>query len=246
MRAARVCLFLSGIGVLQALAPAPAFAQWYLGGYLGGNRTQNATVSVRVPSDNISLKFHDVRFAAESNQGRRYYGLRLGRFRSPQSRFGFELEFIHLKMVGDTSQDYDVTFEPGSATPASGVAPMNLLVREYRMTHGVNLALVNVVMRRPIGSAGGPVDLMLRAGTGVTFPHAETTVGDGVVHGYEFGGPGVQGAAGLQFRFAYGLAAIAEYKLTYVRPTIDIAGGDSTTSAVAHHLMVGVTIPLSR
>ena len=110
------------------------------------------------------------------------------------------------------------------------------------MTHGVNLALVNVVMRRPIGSGGGPVDLMLRAGTGVTFPHAESTVRDGVIHGYEFGGPGVHGAAGLQFRLLYGLAAMAEYKLTYVRPTIDIAGGDSTTSAIAHHLMAGLAV----
>src|SRR5690349_12779278 len=120
--------------------------------------------------------------------------------------------------------------------PSGGVAPMNLVVQEYRMTHGVNLALVNVVMRRPIGGGNGPVKLMLRAGTGVTVPHAETTVLGGTVHHYEFGGPGAQGAAGLQFRLAYGLAAMAEYKLTFVHPTIDITGGDSTTSAIAHHV----------
>ncbi len=67
----------------------------------------------------------------------------------PERRFGLEVEMIHLKMVADTSRPYEVTSEPGSALPASGASPMNLVVQEYRMTHGVNLALANVVVGSP-------------------------------------------------------------------------------------------------
>ena len=79
------------------------------------------------------------------------------------------------------------------------------------MTHGVNLALFNVVIREPLGRSGsGPVTLALRLGAGASFPHGETTVNGGVVHHYEYGGPGAQAAAGLHVRVAPRVSAVAE------------------------------------
>jgi len=76
-----VCLF---VAVLSTLGSArTASAQWYVAGYLGGNHTHDATVAIRVPSQNLALDFHDVQFAAEPNVPRRYYGLRLGGWAAP-------------------------------------------------------------------------------------------------------------------------------------------------------------------
>ena len=60
---ARVCLLFAAVAMFHAAAPSVAFGQWYFGGYLGGNHTQDTTVAVRLQSDNIALKFHDVQFA---------------------------------------------------------------------------------------------------------------------------------------------------------------------------------------
>ena len=242
----RIRIGLSFLAILawHAALPADASAQWYLGGSIGGNHSQNATVSLRAPADNLSLDFHDVQFAAESNQGRRYYGLRLGRMGPHDRRLGFEVEMIHLKAIADTTRSYDVTVGAGTSLPAGGASPMNRVVQEYMMTHGVNLALFNVVLRKPLGT--GRTALVGRAGGGVTFPHAETIVNGGVVHHYEFGGPGAQGAVGFEVRLAGRASAIAEYKLTYARPTIDIVHGTAWTTLVSHHLSVGLTIALTR
>jgi hypothetical protein len=220
------------------LAPNDAAAQWYLGGYLGGNHSQNATVSLRAPSDSLSLDFHDVRFAAESNQGRRYYGLRIGKMIGRDRCLGFEVEMIHLKAIADVTRTYDVS---GLSSPGS-VGAMNTIVQEYRMTHGVNLSLFNVVLKKPIG---GRAALVIRGGGGMSFPHAETTVQGSVVHHYEVGGPGGQGAAGVEVRLAPGTSAIAEYKFTVTRPRIDIVNGDAWTTLRSHHFSAGLRVALS-
>jgi hypothetical protein len=51
---------------------------------------------------------------------------------------------------------------------------------------------------------------------------------------------------GFDVRLAPRLSAIAEYKLTYARPTIDIVHGTAWTTLVSHHLSVGVTIALTK
>jgi hypothetical protein len=231
--------------VLTCVCPARASAQWYVDGAIGGNHTHDADVAIRVPSAGLALDFHDVRFAAQSNVGRRYYLVRIGR--QGHGRLGFEVELIHLKAVAHTERAYDVTVLDGSTPPEAGVSPMNAVVQEYQMTHGVNLALVNLVLRRPIGHAGGRMSLALRAGAGASFPHGETTVLGDSVHDYQYGGPGVQGAAGLRVRIAPRIAAVAEYKLTCTRPKIDIAGGGKGwTTLVSHHLAAGLSIDVTR
>ena len=132
--------------------------------------------------------------------------------------------------------------------PATGVSPMNLVVQQFRITNGVNLGVFNIVFRRPLGGAGsGPVALALRAGAGLSLPHGTTTVNaEDAAGGYEYGGPGAQAAAGLHVRVARQVALIAEYKLTWTRPTINIAGGTARTTLVSQHLAAGVSFALTR
>lgn len=224
--------------------PGIASAQWYVAGYLGGNHTHDAAVSIRVPSENLAVDFHDVRFAAEPTVPRRYYGLRIGRMFGGR-RLGLELELIHMKAIGDTDRTYDVTVQPGSTPPPGGAAPMNLVVSEYRMTHGLNLCFVNAVFRQTLGGSDS-VSLMLRGGGGPTFPHAETTVLGRVKHGYEYAGFGAQGAAGIEIRLPYRLSVVTEYKLTYARPKISLADGTASMTAVTHHVVAGMAYQVTK
>jgi hypothetical protein len=226
------------------IAPSRAAAQWYLGASIGANRNLDAAVSVRQPSTNLALDFHDVHFEAQSNYPRRYYTARLGRM--GRSGLGFEAELIHYKAVGVTSRTYDVTVVDGIAPPAA--SPMNAVVQEYQMTHGVNLVLFNVVAVRGLGGSGsGRAALEFRAGAGFSLPHAESTVNGRAVHQYEYGGRGAGVGAGLRVRLLPRISALAEYKFTYTRPTIDIAdGGTGWTTLWSHHATVGLSVGLTR
>jgi len=238
-----VCLF---VAILSTLGSAStASAQWYVAGYLGGNHTHDATVAIRVPSQNLALDFHDVQFAAEPNVPRRYYGLRLGRMGGAERRLGLELELIHMKALADVGRTYDVTVGAGSVAPPAGTSPMSRVVSEYQMTHGLNLCFVNLVARKPL-DASERVSLMIRGGVGPTFPHAESTVLGQVRHEYQFAGFGAQGAAGLQIALPYRLSVVTEYKLTFARPKISLADGDGWMSAVTHHFVAGIAIGLTK
>jgi hypothetical protein len=238
---------LTTVLILSYALPSTAAAQWYVAGYIGDAHTQNATVSIDVPSASQALDFHDVTFRSESFQPRRYYGLRLGRLSGSNQRLGYEIELIHLKVIANEDRSYSVTAKAGTTFPASAAVPMNLVVQEFRMTHGLNFAFFNVVMRRPLGAGGsGPVSLMLRAGGGPTFPHAETIVNGGLVHHYEYGGLAGQGAAGLEVRLPYRAMAMVEYKLTYTHPELTITNGTASTSALSHHITFGVGFALTK
>jgi hypothetical protein len=226
------------------LFAAPASAQWYFGGALGGNHNQNATVSIRVPASNLSLDFHDVEFGSERDIGRRYYTLRLGRHLKNR-RFGFELEMIHYKTVADVTRTYDVTVGAGSVSPPGGTSPMNVVVQEFMMTHGVNLASFNLVVRQRVGTSR--LWLMARGGGGVIIPHGETTVNGEGVHEYQYGGPGAQGAGGIEIEIIPRLSALAEYKFTWAGANIDVApGGEGSTTVLSHHFAVGFTFAITK
>src|SRR5690242_1884315 len=111
--------------------PGAASAQWYLEGSAGASHSVDATVSIRQPSENIALDFHDVRFEGQSNYPRRYYSVRVGRT-GKSGRIGWEVEQIHLKAVALVDRAYEVTAGSDTALPATGVSPMNQYVQEYQ------------------------------------------------------------------------------------------------------------------
>ena len=231
--------------VLSLAIPRSASAQWYLAAYLGGNYTIDSTVSIRVPTENLSVDFHNVQIAAQPNYPRRYYGWRIGKMFRGFKHLGLEFEHIHMKALVDTSQSYDVTIGSGSILPAGGAQPMSNIVPEYQMTHGLNLLFVNLVMRRPLG-ASNRLALTLRGGTGPMIPHAETTVLGKIKHDYDYAGFGAQAAAGLQIQLPYRLSIVTEYKFTYARPKIDLDEGTGWMPAATHHVVVGMSVGLTK
>lgn len=231
--------------VLSLAVPGVASAQWYFAGYLGGNHSFDATVSIRAPTQSLALDFRDVQFAAQANYPRRYYGWRIGKMFGKLKRLGLEFEHIHMKALGDVTRSYDVVVYPDTVLPPGGAQPMSNVVQEYQMTHGLNFMFVNTVLRQPLGGSD-KISLMLRAGAGPTFPHAESTVFGQIRHEYQFGGFGLQGAAGVQVALPYRLSVVAEYKFTFTRPKIALAEGDGWMYAATQHFVAGMGVNITR
>jgi hypothetical protein len=222
--------------------PRHAEAQWFAAGYLGANATRSATVGIDVPGEQISLEYHDVAFEARPFESPQYYGVRVGRMFGAATRFGVEVEWVHLKVYADTTRVYETTGSFGSSlilrTPE-----MNAIVQRYAMSHGLNFLVVNLVTRYPLGRA---VSLIARAGAGPTLPHGETTVLDQQRDRYEYAGLGVHAAAGLDVRLYGRLSLVGEYKFTYARPEIDLAAGTGRTTTASHHVAFGLAFGLTR
>lgn len=238
--------------VLAAIAavvvgPSRAEAQWYFAVFMGANHTRPATVSIDQPSKNTSLDFHDVTFEARPFQPPQYYGYRFGQY-SQSRKLAFEIEFIHLKVISQTSRTVRMTGQR-AGVPVDETLPMNTVVQRYQMTHGLNFYLFNLVRRvaikpRPDGTSRA--SLLLRGGMGPTTPHGETTI-DGVSkEQYEYAGVGYDGAVGLDVRLRDHFAVVADYKVTYVKPRITIDGGTGQTSALSHQVAIGVAIHTRR
>lgn len=215
--------------------PAPAAAQWFFGGYLGTNYTHPDAVTVHVPAADLIVTFDDVRFAAEPFKSPQYYGWRLGRLFGTSQRLGIELEFIHLKVISDTSREYPAQGRVSTIGP-DGRLRMDSIVQRYSMTHGLNFILINGVWRRPLATR---VALTTRLGAGGTLPHAESTVLNAPREQYQYSGLGAHLGSGLELRLRSWLSLTGEYKVTYARPEIGIAGGTGRTTTLTHHGAIG-------
>ena len=216
-----------------------AEAQWYVGAYLGANHTQSASVTIDQPMLGRSLTFKDVDFDGRPFAAPQYYGWRVGRLIGQARTFGIELEFIHLKVIGRTDRAYPVS---GLDSSDTGPLVMSSIVQRYSMTHGLNFALINLVMRTPIR---GPFTIVWRAGAGPTLPHAETTIDGQSRDQYEYGGPGAQLSAALDMRTWRVVSTTAEYKFTVARPRIDVAGGTGVTTSATHQVAFGLAFDLT-
>jgi hypothetical protein len=231
---------LSLLVVSCLLVSAPARAQVYFVAYLGTNVTHRADVTVDSASPNLAVTFHEVAFVARPFEAPQYYGGRFGwLFKARQ--VGLEAEFIHMKMYADTTRAYPVTGVPG--LPSGESLRMDTLVQRYAMSHGLNYLLGNLVIRRPVHDR---VALVARGGAGVTIPHAESTVLGVARDLYEYAGPGVHAAAGVDWQIHGPLSVVGEYKLTWAKPEISVASGTGRTTALTHHFAFGVGIGFAR
>lgn len=208
---------------------SPAQAQWYGSLYLGANTTRPADITVK--GDGFDLAFRKVDFEARPFESPQYYGGRLGRFLNGDRRLGVELEFIHLKVIANPDQ-------------------LGPDVQQYRMTHGLNFIVANLVSRKPLGRSayGEPaIALVSRIGAGVTVPHAETVILGVSKEQYEYAGLGAHAAIGISARLKGRLSLVTEYKMTYAKPRITTAhNGTGRTTTLTHHIAAGFAFGLSR
>jgi len=226
--------------------PSFAQAQWHLGVYMGGNHSTPADIHLIDPTTSTDITYGSVGFDAKPFEAPQYYGWRAGRSFGKGRRFGIEFEFNHLKMYARIDVPVPVTGHADGA-PVSGSQPMDLRVQRYSMSHGLNFLLINLIARQPLGSTDSRTTLVLRGGAGPTLPHAETQVNGVSREQYEWAGLGADGGAGIEIRLARRVAVTLDYKLTYAKPTITIAGdGTGQTTALGHHVGVGMVFGLGR
>ena len=234
----------AGLAAGFALIASSASAQWYVAGALGVSHAQASTVVIDQPSRETHLDLSGVQWEAEPFHSPPYYFYRVGRLMGAQHQWGLEVEIVHPKMYAVTSAEVGVNGRSNGASIAI-TAPMAQYVTRYAMSHGMNLALGNVVLRRPLGVSGA-VAVTARAGAGMSFPHAEVTMGGESVDQYEFGGLALQVGGGLDVRLSARLSTIVEYRLAYARPEIDVPGGTGRTTATIHQAAFGLRVGITK
>lgn len=240
------CTAARAAAVFSALliwTPSSARADWILGGYLGQAATLSSTITFDLPDRQTRVDAEGVTYRGRSFEFPLYYGYRVMWLPGAQSRIGVEYEFIHAKVYAKTERTVRLRGTLRGA-PVDATVPLASLAPRLDMSHGLNFILANVVVRHgfgPVDARGAPRYMAVaRAGAGPTLPHAESTIDSVDREQYEGGGLGVQAAGGLEVALWQGLAAVGEYKLTWAKPTVEIAGGQATIPSRSHHLAMGV------
>jgi hypothetical protein len=229
------------VALCLCAGPAKAEAEWVLGGYLGAAHTMTAPLSVAQPIADTSVTLASVEYDGGSFTPPLYYGYRVAYFLPDVSWLGFEAEVIHLKAYARTDVFSRATGRVMGVSFDRDV-PVRVILESFSISHGLNLALFNVVVRRALSwQSDGRVTLLARGGIGPTLPHAESRIGGVFTEGYEIGAPGVQVATGIEVRLARGLAAIAEYKLTTTNQSVSISEGEAHGRFTSHHGVFGLT-----
>jgi opacity protein-like surface antigen len=84
------------------------------------------------------------------------------------------------------------------------------------------------------------VVLATRVRAGATIPHAESTIGGRTQEQYEWGRVAGQVAAGIEYRVAPRLAAIAEYKVTATSQRVAVPDGWASARFTTQHVVAGI------
>jgi len=228
------------------LLAKPVSADWLVGAFAGVAHTADTWLRIRQPAVRTDVMFSEVRYDSASLEPPIYYGYRVGVF--PRSKsFGVEGELIHLKVIAASSRP---TRADGTIAGqrVDGLRPVSDALDSFSITHGVNLLLLNAVVRWPAESDDAAPRWMLigRAGIGGSIPHAESRVRDVRLEHYEWGAASVQGSAGISVRIARSLYLSAEYKITRTVQEVAIVGGSARTPLRTHHLAAGLSARLGR
>ncbi len=122
---------------------------WVISAYLGAARTARSSLTITQPALGNSLTFADVQFQSRSFDPPLYYGLRGGYFFPRLPFLGVEAEFIHLKVFSNPQQRVQVRGVQ-QGTPINRERLLGEIVQQYSISHGVNLLLFNVAVRRGV------------------------------------------------------------------------------------------------
>lgn len=231
-----------------APAPAPRAADggggWVVSGYVGGAATRPTTLTITQPTLDTRLAFEGVRLDGRSFDPPLYYGFRGGYFFRRRPSVGVEAEFIHLKVFSDPGQTVTASGQL-RGLPFAGQVPLGSVVRQYSVSHGVNLLLFNLAGRRRFGrdaaAPDGRLTLAARAGLGPTIPHTESNVEGRAQEQYELGRLAWQAAGGAEVKLWRGLYALGEYKFTRTRQRGRISAGEAHALLRTHHGVFGLS-----
>jgi hypothetical protein len=221
-----------------------ASAQWALSAFLGSVWNSSADLHAVSRHHGTDLTLKGVSYDDKSFRFPIYYGARVTRFFPRVPWLGLEGEFIHLKAISRPGQVVDVGGRYGGQ-PVSGPAPLGAFVPHFELSHGLNFALANAVVRVPLSRTGafGParrVALSARGGLGPTIPHVEARFHDQVEDEYQLSSLGWQAAAGIEVRLRNSLRAVSEVKWTSTSQGVSIGESKVDGPFRAKHLIVGL------
>jgi hypothetical protein len=195
-----------------------------------------------------SIEFSEVEWEGRSLQRPIYWGGRIGYLPWNWGRFqlGPEIEFIHAKTYLKPDQQVRVTGR-FLGQEVTGFVPVDSLVEDFNVSHGLNLVLANLMFQYGLfpaaGRPMGRLRLGARVGGGVNISHFETQLRNFAYHEqYAYGGPVLQLAGGAHVPLWGPLGAMAEYKFTAVTPEGPINGGRVEARMNTHHLVGGVVL----
>jgi hypothetical protein len=198
--------------------PSPAQAEWTFSAYLGGSKTASNTVRIE-PETGDAFKIGPINYDTFAFESPVYYGWRLTYFLSSTPWLGVGIEFTHNKAVADVDQLVNI----GGAPPA----PLSDVLGRLELSNGLNFALANVVVRRPV-AVGGLDDRLIAVafgGLGAAIPHVETRFAGVETFEYQVTGLGWQAGGGIEWRIVGGLSAIADLRVTGGRQELDMTTG---------------------
>lgn len=204
--------------LIVVAGPAPADAEWVFSAYLGASKTASNTVTID-PSAGERLRVGSIAYETEAFVSPYYYGSRLTYFLRRAPWLGMGIEFTHNKAKADVGQLVAINGGPP--------VPLSQVLGRLELTNGLNFALANVVVRRPVAVGGSPdrLSVMGYGGLGAAVPHVETIFAGAEKFEYQLTGLGWQAGAGAEWRIVSGLSAIADLRLTGGRQRLDMGSG---------------------
>ena len=203
------------VAVVCTAAPANAFAEWLIAGYVGASHTMSTTLRI-VPDAGAPFTVPKVELVGDAWKAPIYYGYRVG-WQRAHSPLGIEMEFTHAKTIAMDTRSTALT--------------------HFEQSHGLNFVLANATCRsRAFGKGLVAVG---RAGGGFTLPHVEATYLGDTVSSYQYGGPAVQAGAGIELTIRGGMTALVDGRVTYTKVSEALAGGTLSASFTTWHLAIG-------
>jgi lipid A oxidase len=224
---------------------ATAQGEWVLSIYGGKSITENGDLELH-QSERTSLTFEDVSWDDHSFESPLYYGARPSYWLDKWPGWGASLDFTHAKMYLDPNDTVHVI---GTRLGMAVNEPERIgaTIQRFSNSHGLNFLTLNLLHRWfPKGQRGdsplGRLQPYVGIGAGITIPHVETTVDNKSTDEYQFGGPALQGLAGLSYDLFKHLSTFIEYKISYADVDMDIAGGGKISiEPVTHQFVFGLS-----
>jgi len=234
--------------VATGVWPSSARAEFVLDLFTGTSDTSNADVEIKQPAAGNRFTVRDLAFDGQSFEDPPYYGARVAYFFEGLPWLGVGVEFFHFKIFGETGETRQIT-GTRTGTPINMRAPVTSVVQRFDVSHGVNYLMVDVIARYGFfrDSAtypGGRLQIYVGGGVGPVITHAETRIeGVAAEPGYEVGGVGSQGFAGVRFMLFKYVGLFVEGKITHSSLTVGVAqGGEASFDETTRHIVGGITI----
>ena len=243
MNRAKIVVFLAFLCIC-----APLRAEWRLEIYAGKFLPRRSDLTVRRPAAGDHITYYNVKWADRSFENPLYYGLRISKFASRESRIGFELEFVHAKVYSDPEAYLTAEGRLGNQ-PVTGIRRLGDYIQKFNISHGLNFAMANLVWRTarwrngPF-SAESPF-AVFRSGVGTCLCHTESVINGQAGEQYEWGGPGFQTSIGGVLPINRALSLMLEYKFTHAwLRGLKVSGGKADSGIGGSHLVFGSALTM--